>query len=238
MNKTNLTEKSICVPRSNLPKVVVIGAGFAGINFIKKLEKKPVQIILVDQHNYHQFQPLLYQVAISGLEPDSVVSPIRKLFKSCKNLIYRMAKVNFIDTNNNKIFTDIGYIAYDYLVVATGSSTNFYGSKNIEKYSIGLKNINDTINIRSWMLQNLEKAVDGCNIEEKDTLTKFVVVGGGPAGVEMAGALAEFKKYLLKNDYPEIECGAMKIYLIQAANRILPTMSEKSSAHALEVLKN
>ncbi len=216
---------------------MVIGTGFAGINFIKKLEKKPVQIILVDQHNYHQFQPLLYQVAISGLEPDSVVSPIRKLFKSCKNLIYRMAKVNFIDTNNNKIFTDIGYIAYDYLVIATGSSTNFYGSKNIEKYSIGLKNINDAINIRSWMLQNLEKAVDGCNIEEKDALTKFVVVGGGPAGVEMAGALAEFKKYLLKNDYPEIECGAMKIYLIQATNRILPTMSEKSSAHALEVLQ-
>jgi NADH dehydrogenase len=237
MNKINVIEKSICVPKNNLPKVVVIGAGFAGINFIKKIEKKPVQIILIDQNNYHQFQPLLYQVAISGLEPDSVVSPIRKLFKSCKNMIYRMAKVNFIDTKNNKIFTDIGYVDYDYLVIATGSSTNFYGSKNIEKYSIGLKNINDAINIRSWMLQNLEKAVDGCNIEEKEALTKFVIVGGGPAGVEMAGALAEFKKYLLKNDYPEIDCSAMKIYLIQAANRILPAMSEKASTHALNVIQ-
>ncbi len=234
----NNNNKHFCIPDNDFPKIVVIGAGFAGINLIKKLKDKPVQVILIDQNNYHQFQPLLYQVAISGLEPDSVVSPIRKLFKSCINMIYRMAKVEKIDTENSRVYTDIGYINYDHLVIATGSSTNYNGSKNIEKNSIGLKSINDAINIRSWMLQNLECAVEGCNIEEKLTLTKFVIVGGGPAGVEMAGALAEFKRYLLSNDYPEIEYSAMKIYLIQSAERILPTMSEKASRHALKVLKN
>ncbi len=236
MNKTQ--NKHFCIPENNYPKIVIIGAGFAGINFIKKLQDKSVQIILIDQNNFHQFQPLLFQVAISGLEPDSVVSPIRKLFKSCINMIYRMAKVEKIDTKNNYVYTDIGYVNYDYLVIATGSSTNFYGSKNIEKNSIGLKSINDAINIRSWMLQILEQAVEGCNMEQKKSLTKFVIVGSGPAGVEMAGALAEFKKYLLGNDYPEIRGESMKIYLIQAADRILPAMSEKASKHALKVLKN
>ena len=237
MAEHNHYNKHFCVPKNDYPKIVVIGAGFAGINFIKKLDGKPVQVILIDQNNFHQFQPLLYQVAISGLEPDSVVSPVRKLFKSCINMIYRMAKVEFIDTDKSRIQTDIGYVDYDYLVIATGSSTNFYGSKNIENNSIGLKSINDAINIRSWMLQNLEKAVEGCNIKEIESLTKFVIVGGGPAGVEMAGALAEFKKYLLGNDYPEIESDAMQIDLIQSVDRILPMMSKKSSDHALKILK-
>lgn len=232
-----IENKHFCVPDNEYPKIVVIGAGFAGINFIKKLKDKPVQVILIDQNNYHQFQPLLYQVAISGLEPDSVVTPIRKLFKSCINMIYRMAKVEYIDTKNNCVKTDIGHVKYDYLVIATGSSTNYYGSKNIKKNSIGLKSINDAINIRSWMLQNLEKAVEGCNLSEKISLTKFVIVGGGPAGVEMAGALAEFKKYLLGNDYPEIEYNHMQICLIQSGDRVLPTMSLKASKHALKVLK-
>ena len=236
MSEHSHYNKHFCIPENNYPKIVVIGAGFAGINFIKKLDSKPFQIILIDQNNFHQFQPLLYQVAISGLEPDSVVSPVRKLFKSCINMIYRMAKVEYIDTDRNRIQTDIGYVDYDYLVIATGSSTNYYGSKNIENYSIGLKSINDAINIRSWMLQNLEKAVEGCNQKEVESLTRFVIVGGGPAGVEMAGALAEFKKYLLGNDYPEIDSGSMQIDLIQSADRILPTMSKKASDHALKIL--
>ncbi len=230
--------QEIAVRNNDLPRVVIIGAGFAGINLIKTLQNKPVQMILLDQHNHHQFQPLLYQVAISGLEPDAVVTPIRKLFKSCINMIYRMAKVESIDYPNSRVVTDIGFVSYDYLVIATGSSTNFYGSKEIEDHGIGLKSINDAINIRSWMIQNLEKAIDGSTDKEKDILTKFVVVGGGPAGVEMAGSLAEFKKNLLKSDYPEINGELMKIYLIQAGERVLPTMSQRSSKHALKILED
>ncbi|UII80306.1 NAD(P)/FAD-dependent oxidoreductase [Flagellimonas sp. CMM7] len=236
-NPENQYNTHFCLPENNHPVIVVIGAGFAGINFIKQLDGKPVQIVLIDRHNFHQFQPLLYQVAISGLEPDSVVTPIRKLFKTCGNMIYRMATVEYVDTDQNKVQTNIGYVNYDYLVIATGSSTNFYGSKSIEKNSIGLKSINDAINIRSWMLQNLEKAVDGCNVQEKSRLTKFVIVGGGPAGVEMAGALAEFKKYLLRSDYPEIDPDSMQICLVQSGDQILPMMSKKASDHALKTLQ-
>lgn len=234
----NTYNKHFCLPDNDYPVMVVIGAGFAGINFIKKLENKPVQIVLLDQNNFHQFQPLLYQVAISGLEPDAIISPIRKLFKSCINMVYRMAKVEHIDPKKKRVQTDVGYIDYKYLIIATGSSTNFFGSKNIQKYSIGLKNIQNALNIRSWMLQNLEKAVDGCNYDNANALTRFVIVGGGPAGVEMAGAIAEFKKYLLTNDYPEIDSSLMRIDLIQGDNRILPNMSEKASKHALKVLSS
>jgi NADH:ubiquinone reductase (H+-translocating) len=229
--------KEIAITKNNLPRVVIIGAGFAGMNLVKVLQKKSVQIILLDQNNYHQFQPLLYQVAIGGLEPDSVVSPVRKLFKSCSNMIFRMATVESVDSENRRVITNLGFVQYDYLVIATGSSTNFYGLKNIEDNSIGLKSINDAINLRSWILQNLEKSIDGIGEDEKQKLIKFVVVGGGPAGVEMAGALAEFKKYLLANDYPEINSDYMQIYLVQSGPRVLPTMSERSSVHAMKTLK-
>ncbi len=229
--------REIATTNNSLPRVVIIGAGFAGLNLVKALEKKPVQMILLDQNNHHQFQPLLYQVAIGGLEPDAVVSPVRKLFKSCNNMIFRMVTVESIDAENKHVITNLGFVRYDYMVIATGSSTNFYGLKNIENNSIGLKSINDAINLRSWILQNLEKSIDGSTEKEKQKLMKFIVVGGGPAGVEMAGALAEFKKYLLANDYPEINKEYMKIYLVQAGPRVLPTMSENASRHALKTLK-
>ncbi|MDT8402917.1 MAG: FAD-dependent oxidoreductase, partial [Bacteroidales bacterium] len=230
--------KEIAIINNNLPRVVVIGAGFAGLHLVKTLENKPVQIILLDQNNHHQFQPLLYQVAIGGLEPDAVVSPVRKLFKSCINMIFRMVKVESIDAENKKVITNLGFVRYDYLVIATGSRTNFNGLDKIANNSIGLKSINDAINLRSWILQNLEKSIDGISEEEKQKLIKFVVVGGGPAGVEMSGALAEFKKYLLANDYPEIKSEYMQIYLIQSGDRVLPTMSERASVHAMKMLQH
>ncbi|MFQ5445998.1 MAG: NAD(P)/FAD-dependent oxidoreductase [Saprospiraceae bacterium] len=228
---------TICLPATKLPRVVIIGAGFAGINLIKKLRNKSVQIVLLDKNNFHQFQPLLYQVAIAGLEPDSIVTPIRKLFQGYKNLIYRMAEVVRVEPEKRCIVTNIGRVRYDYLVIATGAVTNYYGLSEIEQCSVGLKDLGDALNIRSWVLQNLEAAAMTCDQKEKEALTNFVIVGGGPAGVELAGALAEFKRYLLHKDYPEITKDWMKIYLIEAADRLLGAMSEKSSAHALKVLK-
>jgi NADH:quinone reductase (non-electrogenic) len=228
---------TICLPATNLPRVVVVGAGFAGINLIKKLRNKPVQVVLLDKNNYHQFQPLLYQVAIAGLEPDSIVTPIRKLFQGYKNLVYRMAEVVRVEPEKQCIVTNIGQVRYDYLVIATGAVTNYYGLSEIKQHSVGLKDLRDALNIRSWVLQNLEEAAMTCDQQEKEALTNFVIVGGGPAGVELAGALAEFKRYLLHKDYPEIAKDWMKIYLIEAADRLLGAMFEKASTHALAVLK-
>ncbi|MAT54107.1 MAG: FAD-dependent oxidoreductase [Saprospirales bacterium] len=229
---------TICLPATVSPRIVVVGAGFAGINLIKKLRDKPVQVVLLDKNNFHQFQPLLYQVAIAGLEPDSILSPIRKLFQGYKNLIYRMAEVIGIEPESNRIHTNIGWVRYDYLVIATGSVTNFYGLKNISLNSIGLKDIGDALDIRSWILQNLEEATITCNLKEKDALTNFVIVGGGPAGVELAGALAEYKQYLLHKDYPELATEWMKIFLIEAQDRLLPMMTKEASNHAKKVLKD
>ena len=228
---------TICLPAASLPRIVVVGAGFAGINLIKKLRNKPVQVVLLDKNNFHQFQPLLYQVAIAGLEPDSIVSPIRKLFHRYKNLVYRMAEVVRIEPETKRVFTNIGSVRYDYLIIATGSSTNYYGLQEVEQNSVGLKDIRDALDIRSWVLQNLEEAAITCDPKEKDALTNFVIVGGGPAGVELAGALAEFKRYLLHKDYPEIAKEWMKIYLIEATGRLLGMMSEKASRYAREVLE-
>ena len=230
-------KQAICLPDSSLPRIVVIGAGFAGINLIKQLRNKAVEIVLLDKNNFHQFQPLLYQVAIAGLEPDSIVTPVRKLFQRYPRLSFRMAEVIKIEPDKRRVITDIGWVAYDYLVIATGSYSNYYGLKKLESHSVGLKDIRDALNIRSWALQNLERAVITCDRAEKDALTNFVIVGGGPAGVELAGSLAEFKKYLLHKDYPELAREWMKIYLIEAGNNLLPAMSEQSSTYALQVLK-
>ncbi len=228
---------SVCLPNSDYPRVLVIGGGFAGLALIKGLRKHKVQVVLVDRNNFHQFQPLLYQVATSGLEPDSIVFPFRKQIAEYGNVVYRMGSVLSIVPEENKVILDKGEIHYDYLVLATGTSTNFFGLENIEKRSLGLKDIRDALNIRHKMLQNLEKAAITCNMEEKDALTNFVIVGGGPAGVEMAGALAEFCHYILPKDYPEYPTEIMKIYLIEASGRLLSAMSEKASAKTLRYLR-
>lgn len=230
-------ENKICLPESNLPRVVVIGGGFAGISFVKKLKSKPVQVVMLDKNNFHQFQPLLYQVATSGIEPDSIVFPLRKLFKGYQNVFYRMADVESIEAEQNRVNTNIGIINYDYLVIATGSDTNFFGLKDIQENSVGMKTIQEALDIRSLILQNLEKAVVTCDDAERNALTNFAIIGGGPAGVETAGAIAEFKKYILPKDYPELDTSLMNIYLIEAANELLSAMSSNSSKNSLEYLK-
>lgn len=226
----------ICLPDSSLPRVVVIGGGFAGISLVKKLKNKPVQIVVLDKNNFHQFQPLLYQVATSGIEPDSIVFPLRKLFNGYKNVFFRMAMVNEIQSESNTIITDIGTVEYDHLVIATGSTTNFFGLQDVQQHSVGMKTIQEALDIRSLILQNLEKAVVTCDDAERNALTNFAIVGGGPAGVETAGAMAEFKKYILPKDYPELDASMMSIYLIEAEDELLNAMSDKSSENALKFL--
>ncbi len=233
----NRKRETICFPESTFPRVVVIGGGFAGLAIMEKLKGKPVQVVLIDKNNFYQFQPLFYQVATSGLEPDSIVFPFRKQIGRSKNIIFRLAEVIEIKTEENIVVTNKGTISYDYLILATGSTTNFFGMKNVEQNSLGMKDIRDSLNIRHMMLQNLEQAAITCDDKERDALTNFVIVGGGPAGVEMAGALAEFCKYILPKDYPEYPASIMKIYLLEAVDKLLVAMSENASTKTLSYLK-
>ena len=234
----NKVTESICLPESKLPRIVIIGGGFAGLALVEKLKHKEVQVVLFDKNNFHQFQPLLYQVATSALEPDSIVFPFRKQINGYKNVLFRMAEVEEIQPSSNKVMTNKGTVHYDYLVLATGTTTNFFGMDNVENNSLGMKDIRDSLNIRHMMLQNLEQAAITCNDKERDALTNFVIVGGGPAGVEMAGALAEFCKYILPKDYPEYPSSIMNIYLVEANNELLSTMSNKASSKTLKYLKD
>jgi len=237
MTENSSEHEQICIPVSEQRRIVVIGAGFAGISFIKRLKNKPFQIVLLDQNNFHQFQPLLYQVATSGIEPDSIVSPVRKLFKGYKNVVFRMAEVLGVDPRKKVITTNIGNINFDILVIATGSKTNYFGLHDIEFQSIGMKTIQEALDIRSLILQHFERAVITCDKEEQDVFTNFAIIGGGPAGVEMAGALAEFKRYILPKDYPELDPKMMSIYLIEANGKVLKTMSDNASEKALKYLQ-
>ncbi|MBW8242842.1 NAD(P)/FAD-dependent oxidoreductase [Muricauda oceani] len=228
----------ICLPNSRLPRVVIVGGGFAGLALVEGLKNKDVQVVLIDRNNFHQFQPLFYQVATSGLEPDSIVFPFRKQIKGYKNVSFRLAEVKEIQASTNTVITDKGKLTYDYLVLATGTKTNFFGMEEVERNSLGMKDIRDSLNIRHMMLQNLEQAAITCDDEERDALTNFVIVGGGPAGVEMAGALAEFCKYILPKDYPEYPSSIMNIYLVEAMDELLVAMSDKASSKTLTYLEN
>lgn len=228
--------KKIWLPENDLPRVVIIGAGFAGISLIKELRDKQVSVVLIDKNNFHQFQPLLYQVATSGLEPDAISFPVRKLFKGYKNFLFRMAMVKEVSPAEQRVYTNEGYVTYDYLVIATGSVSNFYGLNAIEQNGIGLKSLKESLNLRSLMLENLEKAANTTDEEERQRLTNVVIVGGGPAGVELAGALAEFKRFILPTDYPYFKKENMSLYLIEAGPRLLAAMSVESSSTTLKDL--
>lgn len=224
------------IPISKYPRIVIIGGGFAGIALSKKIRNKNVQVVLIDKHNYHTFQPLLYQVATGGLEAGSIAYPIRKVIQEYKDFYFRLTSVKEIDTKHQKIITEIGDLHYDYLVIASGSKTNYFGNKEIERNSMSMKTIPQSLNIRSLILENFEQAVLTKNQADRNTLINFVLVGAGPTGVELAGALAEMKKAILQKDYPDLDIDKMQINLIQSGDRILNTMSEKSSAAAEKFL--
>ncbi|QCK15861.1 NAD(P)/FAD-dependent oxidoreductase [Mangrovivirga cuniculi] len=235
--KDHFEKNSLSVPSTHKKRIVVIGGGFAGINFVDKINSKEYQIVLFDRYNYHTFQPLLYQVATAGLEPDSVCGPLRKICKTKKDLYFRMLKVQKVDTKERRVYTLLGSIKYDYLVVATGAKTNYFGNENIEKHAFPLKQVVHALELRSQLFQLFEKAELRRGTDEVDKLLTFVVVGGGPTGVEMAGALAEMKNHVLPHDYPEIDFRRMKVYLLEGLERLLPAMTESSSESSKKYLE-
>ncbi len=227
----------IPIPPSANPRVVIIGGGFAGLKLAKKLVRQKFQVVLIDKHNYHTFQPLLYQVATAGLEPDSIAGPLRMSMAGNKDFYFRMAKVENILPEQNLIQTAIGKLSYDYLVIASGSTTNFFGNESIANNAFPLKAIPDALNLRSHILQNFEQAVITDDTEDLERRMNFVIVGGGPTGVEVAGALGELKRHVLPKDYPELDFKQMKIYLVEGNKRLLPGMSPESGENAKTSLK-
>ncbi len=228
---------SVSIPVSDKPRLVIIGGGFAGMKLVNGLVREHLQIVLVDRHNYHTFQPLLYQVATAGLEPDSIAGPLRKHLEHEGEFYFRMANVKYIDPDNDLIATDIGTIGYDYLVIATGSRTNYFNNDSIVKHAFPLKQIPQALNLRSHILQNFEQAVIEQDPIEKQRLMNVVIAGGGPTGVEVAGAFGELKNTVLPKDYPELDFTQMKIYLIEGTGRVLNGMSDASGEKALRYLK-
>jgi NADH dehydrogenase len=220
------------LPVSDKPRVVIVGCGFGGLRLAKALRHAPVQVVVVDRNNYHNFQPLLYQVATGALEADSIAYPIRKIFAGQTNFFYRMADVQQVDTASNMLTTSVGDIKYDYLVLATGSLTNFFGMESIERNAMQIKSIPNALNLRSFIFQNFEKALLTSDPEEKQALLNIVVVGGGPTGVEISGSLAEMRKHVLPKDYPELDLQRMQIFLVEAGPALLGPMSSASQADA------
>lgn len=225
------------IPETSLPRLVVVGSGFAGLHLVKALRDSPVQIVMVDMRNYHCFQPLLYQVATAGLEPDSIAYPIRTIFKKQKNFFFRLAKALRVRPAERCLETDLGEINYDYLAICTGSDTNYFGKVNVAKRSMAMKNVPEALNLRSLLLQNFEAASVTQDLQERERLMNFVIVGAGPTGTELAGALAELKTHVLPNDYPDLDFRRMSIHLIEMADKVLPPMSRFSSEHALKYLE-
>lgn len=225
------------IPDSSNPRVVIVGGGFAGISLAKKLKDRKFQVVLLDKHNYHNFQPLMYQVATGGLEAGSIAYPLRKIVQNHSETFFRMANVEAVDTTNKKVKTDIGTIYYDYLVLATGSTNNFFGNKEIEENSMVMKSIPEALDILTLILQNFELALQTNNIDERKALMNIVIVGAGPTGVELAGALAEMKKAVFPKDYPDLDISMMEIHLVQGADRVLDAMSAQSSEAAAKFLR-
>ncbi|MCE9539922.1 MAG: FAD-dependent oxidoreductase, partial [Bacteroidetes bacterium] len=222
--------------QTNQKRIVIIGGGFGGFKLAQELSKVDYQIVLIDKNNYHQFQPLLYQVATSGLEPSAISFPLRKIFQKTKNIHIRIAEVTHIIANKNQINTNIGMINYDYLVIAIGTDTNYFGNSKLMEKAMPMKSVAEALTLRNTILQNYENALTTEDIEAKKGLMTIVIVGAGPTGVEVSGALAEMKKYVLPKEYPELDFNKMHVHLLEGAPRVLNTMSESASIKAKEYL--
>ena len=225
------------IPVSDNPRIVIIGGGFAGLAFAKSMRKQPFQVVLIDKNNYHTFQPLLYQVATGGLEPDSIAHPIRKVLRGADNLYFRMAEVKQVNKEEQCLITNCGKLKYDHLVLATGSQPNFFGFTPEKEKLMPLKSVANALDMRSYVLQNFESAISIEDKSKQQGLINIVIVGGGPTGIELAGALGEMKKYVFPKDYPHFDVSKMRIVLFEAADRLLAVMSKEASAKSLEYLE-
>jgi len=220
------------IPESFKPRIVIIGGGFAGFRFANRIDSNKYQVVLIDKNNYFQFQPLFYQVAMSGLEPSSICFPLRKNFRNKNDLFIRAIEIVEVDPENKIILSNTGKLHYDKLIIATGSQTNYYGNVNFEKYSIPLKSVSEALYLRNSILNDLEHAVLSNDTKLQERLLTIVIIGGGPTGVELAGALSEMKKHILPKDYPDLDSNKMQIHIVQASSRLLDSMSEKASTKA------
>ena len=220
------------------PQVVVVGGGFAGLELIKRLEGAPYKVLLLDKHNHHCFQPLLYQVATASLSADSIAHPFRRTVAPMPNVAFRMARVLSVKPQEKRVVTDHGEFAYDILVLATGSTTNFFGNAQLEREAMQLKSIGQALDIRSDFLQDFEAALYAQDEAGQRRCLNFTIVGGGPTGVELAGALAEIRRTVLKREYRELDSDRMQIWLVDSNDRVLKNFSERASAHALAYLQD
>lgn len=225
------------IAHTDKPRVVIVGGGLGGLELASKLVDNDFQVVLIDKNNYHQFPPLIYQVASAGLEPSSISFPFRRIFQGKDDFFFRMAKVEAVDASNKMIKTSVGDVHYDYLVLAAGAKTNYFGNKEIEATTLPMKTVGEAMRLRNTILRNLEKAETEDDPARKQALMNIVVVGGGASGVEIAGAVAEMKKNILERDYPDLEASQMHIYLVNAADRLLSAMDPASSARAERDLK-
>lgn len=217
-------------------RFVIIGGGFGGLEIARRLVKLDVQVVLIDRHNYHQFQPLFYQVATAGLEASSIVFPFRRNFQSAKNFHFRLAEVHSISAEDKTIHTSIGKLSYDSLIIATGATNNFFGNVEIEENALAMKSIDESLRIRNRVLEQFEAALSVPENEKTEHLT-IVIAGAGPTGVELAGSIAEMKRFILPKEYPELNFDDMHIVLIEGASRVLNAMNEKSSWKAKKYLE-
>ena len=232
-----LDELSLNIPPTNKPRVVIIGGGFGATNLAKNLPGKDYQVVMLSKQNYHGFWPLLYQVATAGLEPESIAEPIRQLFDDHDDFQFRFVRVSHIDPVNRTVHTLIGDLPYDYLVIATGTRSNYFGNDQIKDNSLGLKDLTDAVNLRSQLLQTFEQANLTQDPDQRQSLLNIVIAGAGPTGVELSGSLAEMRKHVLPKDYPGLDFSKMNIYLVDGMDRVLPPFDLESSQHAHHYLE-
>lgn len=225
------------IEHTDKKRIVIVGGGLGGLELAFKLVDNDYQVVLIDKNNYHQFPPLIYQVASGGLEPSSISFPFRRLFQGKKDFFFRMAKVESVNTDKKTINTTVGEIDYDYLVMAFGAKTNFFGNKDIEATTLPMKSVSEAMRLRNTILRNLELALTEEDPARKQALMNIVVVGGGASGVEIAGAVAEMKKNIIARDYPDLDSSQMHIYLVNAVDRLLSAMDPVSSKRAERDLK-